>query len=109
MRIEVPPAAMSEVLANLGKKARYSYLVFGNNETMAWKVAMSLGNSFPDLDVIRIEDRGSASQWPGAANSAAMFFSNCGTPMRDLTKTEAEDREATRKIIREVKKLDCPK
>lgn len=106
-RLEVPPQSLAEVESALTLKTRYVYMVFGGIESRAWKVAMALGNDFPDLYVIRIEVKDTASKWLGDKDPAGIFFSNCGVPKRYLSQVEADDRTTTRKIIREVKKEKC--
>lgn len=106
-KLEVPPQNITDVETALNLKTRYCYMVFGGAETRAWKVAMAQWNESDDLCVIRVESKESAKKWLGDKDSAGIFFSNCGTPKRYLSQVEVDDRTATRKIIKEVKKQKC--
>jgi hypothetical protein len=107
--IEVPPQTLADARVGIALTARFTYLVIGAKDSRSWKVAMALRNDFPDLQIIRIENRNDAKEWlTEKPDASAIFFSNCGKPRRHLTQAESEDRTTTRKIIKEVKEQGCP-
>lgn len=92
MSLQIPPAPINELTDALKDSSQFVYLVVDTQDSRAWKLALSLQRDLPKLYPARIEDSSIASPWITAAGAIAVTFDSAGKPLRQLSRSEAEDR-----------------